>query len=146
MASADAVNRTAGLWFQEAVELIRLRRQGLGEEARRRINQGLSESRFNAFRAEHARLLEGVEDVRVEGLAANDRRRRWTFYAIVAAAVLTLVMVAFASRQLWRRVGGPIAQIGAGVGRVSRGRLHRSDPSQPPGRERARRPDGRAST
>ena len=129
VASADAVDRTAGLWFQEAVELIRLRRQGLGEEARRRINQGLSEARFNAFRAEHARLLEGVEDVRIEGLAANDRRRRWTFYAIVAAAVLTLVMVAFASRQLWRRVGGPIAQIGAGVGRVSRGRL--TDPVPP---------------
>ncbi len=60
----------------EAVELIRLRRQGQGEEARRRINQGLSEARFNAFRAEHARLLEEIEDVRVDGLADNDRRRR----------------------------------------------------------------------
>lgn len=129
VASADAVDRTAGLWFQEAVELIRLRRQGEGDEARRRINQGLSEARFNAFRAEHARLLEGVEDVRVAGLAENDRRRRWTFYAIVAAAVLTLVMVAFASRQLWRRVGGPIALLGLAVGRVTRGRL--SDPIPP---------------
>ena len=129
VASADAVDRTAGLWFQEAVELIRLRRQGQGDEARRRINQGLSEARFNAFRAEHARLLEGIEDVRVDGLADNDQRRRWTFYAIVAAAILTLVMVAFASRQLWRRVGGPIALLGAGVGRVSRGRL--SDPIPP---------------
>ena len=129
VASADAVDRTAGLWFQEAVELIRLRRQGRVQEARRRINQGLSEARFNAFLAEHARLLEGVEDVRLEGLAATDHRRRVTFYAIVAAALLTLVMVAFASRQLWRRVGGPIALLGAGVGRVARGRL--TDPIPP---------------
>lgn len=129
VASADAVDRTAGLWFQEAVELIRLRRQGRGQEARRRINQGLSEARFNAFRAEHARLLEGVEDARLDGLAENDRRRRLTFYAIAAAAVLTLVMVAFASRQLWRRVGGPIALLGLAVGRVTRGRLTDPIPS-----------------
>ena len=38
-------------------------------------------------------------------------------------------MVAFASRQLWRRVGGPIALLGLAVGRVTRGRL--SDPIPP---------------
>ena len=127
--SADAVDRTAGLWFREAVELIRLRRQGRVEEAERRINQGLSENRFNAFRAEHTRLVEEIEDVRVSGLADNDRRRRLTFYAIVAAALLTLLMVAIASRQLWRRVGGPVALLSEGVGRVTRGRL--SDPIPP---------------
>lgn len=134
-ASADAVNRTASLWFDEAVELIRLRRGGKAEEARIRINEGISEARFNAFRAEHARLLDQIENVRVEGLAENDRRRRLTFAAIVASAVLTLVMVAFASRQLWRRVGGPVALLSAGVGRVARGRL--SDPI-PPSREAVR--------
>ena len=36
--------------------------QGHAEEARRRIDQGLSENRFNAFRAEHARLLQEIED------------------------------------------------------------------------------------
>jgi serine phosphatase RsbU (regulator of sigma subunit)/CHASE3 domain sensor protein len=127
--SADAVDRTANLWFEEAVELIRLRRQGNPEEARRRINQGLSENRFNAFRAEHTRLLEEIEDVRVAGLADSDRRRRLTFYAIVAAALLTLLMVAIASRQLWRRVGGPVALLSEGVARVTRGRL--SDPIPP---------------
>lgn len=134
-ASADAVDRTAGLWFAEAVELIRLRRKGQADEARRRINEGISEARFNAFRAEHARLLEEIENVRLEGLADNDRRRRLTFYSIVAAAMLTLLMVAVASRQLWRRVGGPVALLSAGVGRVTRGRL--SDPI-PPSREAVR--------
>ena len=127
--SADAVDRTANLWFAEAVELIRLRRQGNAEEARRRINQGLSENRFNAFRAEHTRLLEEIEDVRVASLADSDRRRRLTFYAIVAAALLTLLMVVITSRQLWRRVGGPVALLSEGVGRVTRGRL--SDPIPP---------------
>jgi serine phosphatase RsbU (regulator of sigma subunit)/CHASE3 domain sensor protein len=133
--SADAVDRTAGLWFSEAVDLIRLRRRGEADQARRRINEGSSEARFNAFRAEHVRLIEQIEHVRVEGLADNDRRRRLTFYSIVAAALLTLVMVVIASRQLWRRVGGPVALLGAGVGRVTRGRL--SDPI-PPSRDAVR--------
>lgn len=127
--SAGAVDRTANLWFAEAVELIRLRRQGNAEEARRRINQGLSENRFNAFRAEHSRLLEEIDDVRVASLADSDRRRRLTFYAIVAAALLTLLMVVITSRQLWRRVGGPVALLSQGVGRVTRGRL--TDPIPP---------------
>src|SRR4051812_12002781 len=103
--SADAVDRTANLWFSEAGELTRPRRKGTAEEPRRRINQGLSENRFNAFRAEHTRLLEEIDEVRVTSLADSDRRRRLTFYAIVAAALLTLLMVAITSRQLWRRVG-----------------------------------------
>lgn len=127
--SAAAVDRTAQLWFQEAVELIRLRRTDRVAEARRRINQGLSEARFNAFRAEHTRLLQEIEAVRLARLATNDRNRRITFFSIVAAALLTLVMVAYASRQLWRRVGGPIALLGAAVARVTRGRL--SDPIPP---------------
>jgi serine phosphatase RsbU (regulator of sigma subunit)/CHASE3 domain sensor protein len=134
-ASADAVDRTAQLWFSEAVELIRLRRQGREREAERRVNQGLSEARFNAFRAEHARLLEQIERQRVSALQANDRRGQLTFSAIVAAALLTLLMVAVVSRQLWRRVGGPVALLSAGVGRVTRGRL--SDPI-PPSREAVR--------
>ncbi|WP_217913769.1 PP2C family protein-serine/threonine phosphatase [Miltoncostaea marina] len=125
-ASAEAVDRTASLWFQEAVELIRLRRQGRIDEAVDRVDQGLSEARFNAFRAEHARLLEAIEQVRLDGLRDNDRRRRLTFYAIAAAALLTLIMVAVVSRQVWRRVGGPVALLSAGVTRVTRGRL--SDP------------------
>ena len=133
--SADAVDRTAGLWFSEAVELIRLRRRGEADLARRRINEGISEARFNAFRAEHARLLQEIEEVRVQGLADNDRQRRLTLYSIVAAALLTLLVVAIASRQVWRRVGGPVALLSAGVGRVTRGRL--SDPI-PPSREAVR--------
>ena len=38
-------------------------------------------------------------------------------------------MVAIASRQLWRRVGGPVALLSEGVGRVTRGRL--TDPIPP---------------
>ena len=44
----------------------------------------------------------------------------------MVAALLALIMVAIVSRQLWRRIGGPIALLSAGVGRVTRGRL--SDP------------------
>ena len=63
-------------------------------------------------------------------LADGDRRRRLAFYAIVAAALLTLLMVAIASRQVWRRVGGPVALLSEGVGRgVTRGRL--TDPIPP---------------
>ena len=134
-ASADAVDRTAQLWFSEAVELIRLRRQGREQEAIRRINQGISEGRFNAFRAEHTRLIEQIETKRVDALAANDRRGLLTFSAICAAALLTLIVVAVVSRQLWRRVGGPVALLSEGVGRVTRGRL--SDPI-PPSRDAVR--------
>jgi serine phosphatase RsbU (regulator of sigma subunit)/CHASE3 domain sensor protein len=133
--SADAVDRTAQLWFAEAVELIRLRRQGRIEEARQRINQGLSEALFNAFRAEDTRLIQEIDTVRLQDLADNDRRRRLTFYAIVGAALLTLVVVAIAARQVWRRVGGPVALLSAGVGRVARGQL--TDPV-PPGPEAVR--------
>ncbi len=135
VASAEAVDRTAGLWFGEAVELIRLRRSGRADEARTRINEGISEARFNAFRAEHARLLEEIENVRLSALADNDRRRLLTFFSIAGAALLTLLMVVVASRQLWRRVGGPVALLSAGVGRVTRGLL--SDPI-PPSREAVR--------
>jgi len=134
-ASADAVDRTAQLWFSEAVELIRLRRQEREQEAIRRINQGLSEARFNAFRAEHARLIEQIERERVDALANNDRRGLVTFAAICAAALLTLIVVAVASRQLWRRVGGPVAMVSDGVGRVTRGRL--TEPI-PPSRDAVR--------
>lgn len=134
-ASAEAVDRTAQLWFSEAVELIRLRRQGREEEAIRRINQGLGEARFNAFRAEHSRLIEQIERERADNLASNDRRGLLTFSAIVAAALLTLIVVAVVSRQLWRRVGGPVALLSEGVGRVTRGRL--SDPI-PPSRDAVR--------
>ena len=129
------MDRTAQLWFSEAVELIRLRRQGREQEAIRRINQGLSEGRFNAFRAEHTRLLEEIERVRVDALAGNDRRGLLTFAAICVAALLTLIVVVVVSRQLWRRVGGPVALLSEGVGRVTRGRL--SDPI-PPSRDAVR--------
>ncbi|MGD9573286.1 MAG: PP2C family protein-serine/threonine phosphatase [Thermoleophilia bacterium] len=125
-ASAEAVDRTAQLWFEEAVELIRLRRRGQVSEAQDRINAGLSEARFNAFRAEHARLVEEIDDVRLAALADSDRRRQLTFASIVIAALLTLIMVAVTSRQLWRRVGGPVDLLSAGVRRVTRGSL--SDP------------------
>ncbi len=81
--------------------------------------------------------------MRLSGLAENDRRRRLTFYAIVAAAIVTLIMVAFASRQLWRRVGGPIAELGAGRRARHPRPPVRPHPPEPRGRARARRPDGR---
>ena len=56
--------------------------------------------------------------------------------------LLTLLMVAIASRQVWRRVGGPVALLSEGVGRVTRGRL--TDPITAERRRgpRARRADG----
>lgn len=124
-----ALDGTAQAWFAEAVRLIALRRQGRLQEAARRVNRGISEARFNAFRAEHARLLEGIERVRMDGLARSDRNRQVTIAAVVAAALVALAMVAAASSALWRRVGGPIALLSLGVGRVTRGRL--GDPVPP---------------
>jgi serine phosphatase RsbU (regulator of sigma subunit)/CHASE3 domain sensor protein len=121
--SARAVDRTAQLWFAEAVELIRLRRQGRVQDAIRRVNQGLGERFFAAFRTEHTRLRQEIEQERIDSLHSSDLRRRLTFLAIVAAGLLAVVMVVIVTRQVWRRVGGPLALLSEGVGRVTRGRL-----------------------
>ena len=134
-ASADAVDGRQ-LWFAEAeVGLIRLRRQGREQEAIRRINQGLGEARFNAFRTEHSRkLLEGIERERADALAANDRRGLLTFAAICAAALLTLIVVGVASASSGAGSGGRW-RCSARAAASPRGRL--SDPI-PPSRDAVR--------
>lgn len=130
LASADAVDRMAQLWFREAVELIRLRRVGRREEAALRVDTGPGEERFEAFRREQVLLLDQVSATRLAEQAANDRNLRITLGIIVGAALLALVMVAIISRNLWRRVGVPVALVHEGVGRVAEGRL--SDPVRAP--------------
>ncbi|MGD9696096.1 MAG: PP2C family protein-serine/threonine phosphatase [Thermoleophilia bacterium] len=125
-ASVAGVSRTADLWFDEAVELNRLVRNQRRSDALSRMNGGRSDGFFVDFRTEHNHLLEGIEAERQEALASSDRRGELTFAAIVLAALLTLLVVVVVSRQLWRRVGGPVGLLSAGVGRVTRGRL--SDP------------------
>jgi serine phosphatase RsbU (regulator of sigma subunit)/CHASE3 domain sensor protein len=127
--AVEAVDRRAQLWFDEARNLIALRRQRMQAEAIARITSGLATLRFDAFRAEHAALVEKLEDLRADSLASTDRRRLLTLVTIVAAAALAFLVVALAAGQLWRRIGGPIALLAAGVGRVARGRF--TDPVPP---------------
>jgi serine phosphatase RsbU (regulator of sigma subunit)/CHASE3 domain sensor protein len=122
----DRVDEVAQLWFAEASELIRLRRQGRVDDAVERINQGVAKQRIDAFRAEYGELALQVLETRRESFAAADRRRNWTLAAVVAAAVLALVVVLGTSRRVWVRVGVPINLVAAGVGRMARGRF--SDP------------------
>ncbi len=112
-------------YFEEARTLISLRRQDRVEAATTRVNEGTDEIAFNRVRQAQRRLQSQIEQTRVETNRDLDRRAAATLAAIVLAAVLCLVMVAFASRQLWRRVGGPIGLVTAGVRRVAAGDLSR---------------------
>lgn len=122
----DDLDRRAQLWFSEATELVRLRRQLRQADALQRINQGIAKDLLDAFRTEFGVLRAEVEAARQQALAAADRRRNITLIAIILSALLALVVVLVIVRQLWERVGGPIALLALGVGRVARGRL--SDP------------------
>ena len=127
--AADAVDFAAQRWFDEAVAQIRLVLQGRRPQAIRRVNRGISDELFQIFRNEHARLLQEVEEERLQGLAAADRNRQLTLVGIIGAAILALVMVAISTRALWMRVGGPVGLLAEGVRRVARGRL--SEPVPP---------------
>ena len=138
----DAVDQRARLWFAEATELIRLRRQCRVDEAITRVNQGIAKDRIDAFRAEFAVLQDAVDDRRQESLRNADRRRNVTLAAVVVAALLALAMVGFTARRVWKRVGGPIALLAIGVGRVARGRMADVPPSIGAVRELADLTDG----
>jgi serine phosphatase RsbU (regulator of sigma subunit)/CHASE3 domain sensor protein len=120
--AADGVDQTAELWFAEAVELIALRRRD-ADEAIARVNEGVGEARIQAFRAAQDNLLGEVARVREENLAAADRTRFWTLAAVSAAACIALLLFVRAARQLWRRMGVPVALVADGVARVSLGRF-----------------------
>lgn len=119
------VDSAAIAYFEEARTLISLRRQDRVEAATTRVNEGTDESAFSGVRRAQRRLQSRIEQSRVETNRSLDRRAGATLALIVLAAVLSLVMVAFGSRQLWRRVGGPIGLVTAGVRRVAAGDLSR---------------------
>jgi serine phosphatase RsbU (regulator of sigma subunit)/CHASE3 domain sensor protein len=121
-ASTESVNQRAELWFAEAVQLIALRRQD-ADDAIARVNEGVGQARIQAFRAAQDGLLAEVARVREETLAAADRTRFWTLAAVSAAALIALLLFIQAARQLWQRMGVPVAMVAEGVMRVSRGRF-----------------------
>lgn len=123
--AVDEVDSAAMAYFAEARTLISLRRQDRVAAATRRVNEGTDEIAFNRVRQAQRQLQSEIEQARVETNRSLDRRAGATLALIVLAAVLSLVMVAFASRQLWRRVGGPIGLVTAGVRRVAAGDLSR---------------------
>lgn len=123
LSQADAVDRTIEMWLAEAVQLIGLRSRGEVDAARDRADTGVGEPRFESFRREHSGLLSSIEAERRADLRANDRRLQLTLVGIVVAALLALGMVAVVSRQVWRRVGGPINLVSDGVQRVTQGDL-----------------------
>lgn len=120
--AVDRVDQTAELWFAAVVDLIALRRQD-AEDAIAAVNEGVGEARIQAFRAAQDDLLAEVTRVREEDLAAADRTRFWTLAAVSAAALIALLLFIQAARQLWRRMGVPVALVAEGVSRVSRGRF-----------------------
>ncbi len=128
--TAEAVDRTLNAWFDEAVELIRLRRTGREEQAIRRVNGGTGEVLFDAFRAEYQRLLDEIEAQTEETLSEADRNQTITLIAVIVAAVLALIVVAVASAHGWRRVVGPVGQVAAGVRRVAHGRFSEPVPKE----------------
>jgi serine phosphatase RsbU (regulator of sigma subunit)/CHASE3 domain sensor protein len=127
----DAADQAAKRWFQEAVDLVRLRRLGREREAIARINNGSARRLFGDFRSAQAAILDEVSRLRNHSVANADRRRTITLAAICAAAVLALAMIAIAARQLWRRVGGPAALLAEGVGRVASGEFTEPVPEAP---------------
>lgn len=127
----DALDARAQRWFAEATELVRLLRQVRQAEAVQRINQGIAKDLIDAFRAQFAVLRVTVDHARQDDLRRADRRRNLTLVAIILAAALALVVVLSIVRQLWERVGGPIALLALGVGRVARGRLSDPVPGSP---------------
>lgn len=129
--SADAIDEAAQLYLEEAVSLIRLRRQDQTEAAIARVIEGRDEERFSQFRVSYAALLDQIEQSRQRTSDRLDRRALLTVVAIVVAAVLALIMVVVASRQLWSRVGGPIGLVTAGVRRVASGDLTQPVPTTP---------------
>ncbi|MEW6582427.1 MAG: CHASE3 domain-containing protein, partial [Actinomycetota bacterium] len=118
----ERVDRTAELWFAEAVEQIRLRRRDK-DEAIARVNEGVGRARLEAFRATHAELLSEVQRVREDSLSRADLTRTVTLLVISAAALGALLVVIVAVIQLWRRIGVPVALVADGVARVARGRF-----------------------
>ncbi len=130
-ALVDSLDQQAQNYFIEARELIRLRLQGRQTEALQRINQNIAKDHIDGFRTRFTVFRGEVEDARRQALADADRRRNLTLLAIVLAALLALIVVLAISRQLWLRVGGPVALLALGVGRVARGRLSDPVPADP---------------
>jgi serine phosphatase RsbU (regulator of sigma subunit)/CHASE3 domain sensor protein len=127
--ATEEVDRTAQLWFAEAVTQIRLRRQGRVQDAVARVNEDVAKARIDAFRAAHDRLLREVAAVRERALSDADRTRSWTLAAVSAAALIALLVVIGAVIQLWRRMGIPVALVADGVARVAHGRFSEPVPA-----------------
>lgn len=121
-AATETVNTRAELWFAEAAQLVTLR-EADADDAILRVNEGVGQARIQAFRAAQDALLAEVAHQREESLAAADRTRFWTLAAVSAAALIALLLFIQAARQLWRRMGVPVAQVAEGVLRVARGRF-----------------------
>ncbi|MBM3665843.1 MAG: hypothetical protein FJW92_08645, partial [Actinobacteria bacterium] len=119
--AVSAFDTAAKEWFAEARELVELRRSGRISEAVARIGEGVDKQRLDQLRAEHADLRELVEQQREQALETADQRRLWTILAVLAGVLLAVLVVAAATRSLWRRVGAPLGSLLQGVRRVGEG-------------------------
>jgi serine phosphatase RsbU (regulator of sigma subunit)/CHASE3 domain sensor protein len=131
VAAVDYVNRTAQLWFDEARVEVRLRRQGRVQAAIARVNEGTDQQRLDSFRNAHRALIDEVQRVRRGSLSTADQRRDFTVLLISAAAALALLVTAVVARQLWRRMGVPVANLAEGVRRVGGGDFSEEVPASP---------------
>lgn len=122
-ALVDSAVASADRWFEESTTLVGLRTDASAASALERLNTGRAQALQQAFRLDHARLLAAIGRERRASLSRADVRRRLTLGAVVVAALLALAVVAIVARGVWRRIGGPVADIDQGVRRVAAGDL-----------------------
>ncbi len=127
-AAVGSYDRAAREWFDEARVLVALRREGSIDEAVARIGDGTAKARLDGLRAEQAHLRALVEAERHHALERADERRLLTVLAIIGGVLLTVLVLVFATRLLWRRVGAPLGSLAQGVRRVGAGDLDESVP------------------
>ena len=127
--AVGAFDTAAKEWFSEARALVELRQSGRVSEAVARIGEGVDKQRLDQLRAEHADLRTLVEAQRQQALETADQRRLWTILAVVGGVLLAVLVVAAATRALWRRVGAPLGSLLQGVRRVAEGDQDQAVPS-----------------
>jgi serine phosphatase RsbU (regulator of sigma subunit)/CHASE3 domain sensor protein len=126
--AVESFDEAAVEWFAEARALVNLRREGRVGEAVARIGEGMDKARLDALRIEHGALRELVQEERQQALDRADRGRLFTILAVAGGALLAVLVVAAATRSLWRRVGAPLGSLSQGVRRVGAGDQEQSVP------------------
>lgn len=129
--SAASVDRAGQAWFAEVEALVNVRMRLGGRAAVARVQNGTAKALQDAFRVEYDRLLELIAGERRQSLQRADMRRRLTLLLVGASALLAIAVAAAVARRIWKRIGGPVADLDQGVRRVALGDLSTAVPRRP---------------